>query len=293
MADDWIKIRIDLFDDPNVFIMSDILSLNVPTVVGHLVTFWGWMDKHTPDGTSLKLSDSVIDKRIGVDGFAIALRQVGWLEGKDWALDIPKFDRHNGNSAKARSLEAEAKRLRRKEKEREQAQEPPPPKDDDPPPEKPQKNVGQLSDKKPRKSPTREEKRREEKEKEIPPISPQGEVSADPPPPPDGSNPEKPKFAAKRIDLPPTVDPDNWVRWCEFRSSKRKPISEQAARQQIAMLAEHPPDAQRAIVQNSIQNDYQGLFAPKGGSHAERQSALERRSELASHYYDFDKATNF
>lgn len=93
-------------------------------------------------------------------------------------------------------------------------------------------------------------------------------------------NPEKPKFVAKRIDLPATVDRDNWVRWCEFRSSKRKPISEQAARQQIAMLAEHPPDAQQAIVQNSIQNDYQGLFAPKGGSHAGHQHADKPRSAV-------------
>lgn len=153
MAEDWIKIRVDLSDDPNVYIMSDILSIDCPTVVGHLCLFWGWMDRHTPDGNGLKLTESVIDKRVGREGFASAMRTVGWLQGEDMALEIPNFDRHNGNSAKARALESEAKRLRRQEKSNPVQQVS----------DKQKKNVGQASDKKTKKSPTREEKRREEK----------------------------------------------------------------------------------------------------------------------------------
>lgn len=91
---------------------------------------------------------------------------------------------------------------------------------------------------------------------------------------------EKPRFIAKHAELPPGVDQENWQRWCEFRSSKRKPVSEQAARQQIAMLAEYAPDAQQAMVQQSIQNDYQGLFAPKGANHAAGQSGRGPVSEI-------------
>lgn len=166
MAGDWIKIRIDLTDDPNVFIMSDILSLDCPTVVGHLVMFWSWMDRHTANGQSLRLTESVIDKRVGVPGFASALRNVGWLEGDDMSLSIPKFDRHNGGSAKARALEAEAKRLRRLEKtgagsthEVAHASTSQPPAI---PGAGPEKNVRQVSDKMRAKSRTREEKRRED-----------------------------------------------------------------------------------------------------------------------------------
>lgn len=155
MAGDWIKIRIDLSDDPNVYILSDIVSLDVPTVVGHLALFWGWMDRHTPDGKSLRLTDAVIDKRVGVEGFSSALRQVGWLSGDDMALELPNFDRHNGNSAKARALESEAKRLRRLEKSDDKPQKKATGKLED-------KSVGQPSDKKHPESPTREEKRREE-----------------------------------------------------------------------------------------------------------------------------------
>ncbi len=127
--------------------------------------------------------------------------------------------------------------------------------------------------------------------------SPGGEDSGaeDPPETPAQETPpaEKPRFVAKHAQLPPNVDQANWQRWCEFRSSKRKPVSEQAAREQIAMLAEHPPDVQRAIVQKSIANDYQGLFAPKGANNASHRSNLDRRTELASHYTDFAKATDF
>ena len=101
MAEDWIKIRTDLPDDPNVYLLSEILDLDCPTVVGHLVTFWGWMGKHTPDGKQIKLTEGVIDKRIGVVGFSSAMRKVGWLDGEDLELSLPAFDRHNGESAKA------------------------------------------------------------------------------------------------------------------------------------------------------------------------------------------------
>lgn len=158
MAGDWIKIRIDLNDDPNVYILSDALGLEVPTVVGHLVVFWGWMDRHTPDGKGLNLTENVIDKKIGVVGFAAALRSVGWLEGENMSLTIPNFERHNGMSAKARALEAEAKRLRRNEKSEKLAQSEGSKKSS-------VENVRQPSDKNIEKCPTREEKRREENNK--------------------------------------------------------------------------------------------------------------------------------
>jgi len=153
VAGDWIKIRVDLSDDPAVFMLSDILGLDCPTLVGHLVMFWSWMDRHTSDGKAIKLTQNVIDKKIGVQNFAVALRKVGWLCGEDMALELPNFERHNGDSAKARALESEAKRLRRGSKDAAT-----------PEPEKhPENAVGQVSDKTRAERPTREEKRREEK----------------------------------------------------------------------------------------------------------------------------------
>jgi hypothetical protein len=153
MAGDWIKIRVDLTDDPAVFMLSDILKLECPTLVGHLVMFWSWMNRHTSDGTAIKLTENVIDKKIGVIGFASAMRQVGWLSGHDMALELPHFERHNGDSAKARALESEAKRLRRNIKDLPQP----------PSTQKQEITVGQMSDNSHSECPTREEKRRVEK----------------------------------------------------------------------------------------------------------------------------------
>ena len=153
MAGDWIKVRVDLVDDPDVFVMSDKLSIECPTTVGHLLTFWGWLDRHTADGKMIKLTKSMIDRRVGVDGFAEALKEVGWLSGVDMAFEIPNHDRHNGSSAKARALESEAKRIRRNEKEQKKMINNVGQNNTD--------NVGQVSDKTEPKCPTREDKRRD------------------------------------------------------------------------------------------------------------------------------------
>jgi hypothetical protein len=109
----WIKVRADLTSDPKVLKMARLLSDNKWTIVGRLADVWGWVGSHTTTGTGVELDESMIDDRVGLPGFAAAMRAVGWLEGADGALVFPRWDRHNSNSAKARALEAEAKRLRR------------------------------------------------------------------------------------------------------------------------------------------------------------------------------------
>jgi hypothetical protein len=125
----WIKIRTDLHEDTAVLRLSDIMSDKCPTNTGHaadiqqtnateivglLVRFWSWVDRQTADGTGINVSRRHIDALVGKDGFAEALCSVGWLDGDEGAFRIPNFQRHNGASAKARALEAEAKQLRRK-----------------------------------------------------------------------------------------------------------------------------------------------------------------------------------
>ena len=110
----WIKIRGDIFDDPRVLTLSDICRTETEHTVGLLVRFWSWADRHTVDGTGLKISTTRIDRLVNCEGFAAALLEIGWLEGVDGDYSIPRFLRHNGESAKARALESEAKDIRRK-----------------------------------------------------------------------------------------------------------------------------------------------------------------------------------
>ena len=104
------------------------------------------------------------------------------------------------------------------------------------------------------------------------------------------AKPKPKKFDPLEV-VPEAINVDAWREWAEFRKEKRKPISKAAAPKQLKLLAKYPYDVQQDIVNSSIQNDYQGLFEPKGmanaqqnryakNSHAQR-SADDTRSLLA------------
>ncbi len=102
MAGDWIKIEHALPDKPEVSRIADILGINEDEVVGKLLRLWIWADQHTVDGHAVSVTSVTLDRRSSCPGLADAMRKVGWLEGRDAALEFPRFDRHNGQSAKKR-----------------------------------------------------------------------------------------------------------------------------------------------------------------------------------------------
>jgi hypothetical protein len=104
MAGDWIKMRTDLADDPAVIAIAAALELSEDTVVGKLHRLWSWADRHTTDGNAGSVTYMWIDRYISVTGFAEALEEVGWLLNDGATISFPNFDRHNGQSAKARAL---------------------------------------------------------------------------------------------------------------------------------------------------------------------------------------------
>jgi hypothetical protein len=106
MAGDWIKMRTDLRDDPAVIYMAAELGIDEDTVVGKLHRLWSWADKQTVDGNAFGVTETWIDRYLGVTGFALSLVNVGWLSLLEDGLEIPNFERHNGESAKRRALTA-------------------------------------------------------------------------------------------------------------------------------------------------------------------------------------------
>jgi len=88
-------------------------------------------------------------------------------------------------------------------------------------------------------------------------------------PAPAPPTPAPKRFIAADMDLPVAINSESWLRWCRFRSGKKKPISELAAEEQHKLLAAYDHATQAQIVSQSIQNDYQGLFPPKGGQHGQ------------------------
>lgn len=73
--------------------------------------------------------------------------------------------------------------------------------------------------------------------------------------------------------VPDAVNMAAWADWVAFRKEKRKPLSKRAAGMQLKFLANYPPLVQKQIIDTSIQNDYQGLFEPKGGQYGQNQLA--------------------
>lgn len=113
MAGDWIKMRTALADDPAVIAMADRLGVDEFSVVGRLHHLWSWADSQSRDGHAVGVTVRWLNRYVQCDGFAEALAHVGWLTIDDQGIKFPNFDRHNGESAKARGLAKNRKQKQR------------------------------------------------------------------------------------------------------------------------------------------------------------------------------------
>jgi hypothetical protein len=104
MAGDWIKISSNLADKPEVVRMAFLLKIDRDFVAGKLARLWSWADQHSVDGNGITVTCDFIDELVRKRGFARAMADVGWLTGEDNSLNLPNFDRHNGETAKARAV---------------------------------------------------------------------------------------------------------------------------------------------------------------------------------------------
>jgi hypothetical protein len=115
MANDWIKMRMNLADDPAVIGIAARLKLDRPSVVGRLHALWSWAGEHSTDGFLPYVTAEIVDEKAGKKGFADAMTQpgIGWLSIETGGVRFPHFDRHNGESAKKRAMDMDRKREKR------------------------------------------------------------------------------------------------------------------------------------------------------------------------------------
>ena len=129
MANDWIRVRMDIHEDPAILQIAAKLDVRAETVVGYCVRFWSWASRHMsqedrdicPAGSVAGIEMAHIEQVLNMPNFLQMLLEVGWLERNliDNLIDnltvltIPKFDRWLSESAKQRGLEAERKRAQR------------------------------------------------------------------------------------------------------------------------------------------------------------------------------------
>jgi hypothetical protein len=66
-----------------------------------------------------------------------------------------------------------------------------------------------------------------------------------------------------------------WNEWVGFRKTeKKKPVSGAAARKQFKLLLKYSEIDQQRVIDNSIMNDYQGLFDVKPTYQPPQQSGM-------------------
>ena len=114
MAGDWIKMRADLRTHPKVVRIASALKADRLRVVGGLHAVWCLFDAHSIDGLLDGYTLEALDDLIGFPGFGAGMESVGWLEVDGDSLCTPRFDEHNGQSAKRRATETQRKRDERK-----------------------------------------------------------------------------------------------------------------------------------------------------------------------------------
>ncbi len=114
MADFWIKVEKGTPDKPEVLQMASDLNIEDPdTITGKLVRVWSWFDSNSENGHAPSVTNVLLDRLTGVKGFCDSMILVGWLEKTEDGVLIPNYDRHLGQSAKKRGLDAERKRKSR------------------------------------------------------------------------------------------------------------------------------------------------------------------------------------
>jgi hypothetical protein len=111
----WIKIGTDIERKPEVIRISRAMRIETPHAVGLLVRFWSWADEQTANGRIDGLTTDDLDTALRTPGLGMALVDVGWLLADDEGLIVPHFDRHMGQSAKRRAMDASRKVALRRE----------------------------------------------------------------------------------------------------------------------------------------------------------------------------------
>jgi len=121
MAGDWIPMRKDLWDCPEVIrILSAICPQNVRNaadklrrkceVVGALFKTWSIFDTFSDDGTLVGYDAESLNELVGIENWAQNLQHVGWLVVNEDSLEMPKFTTYLSKSAKRRMKDAERKK---------------------------------------------------------------------------------------------------------------------------------------------------------------------------------------
>lgn len=241
MGRDWIKMRVNLREDPHVIGIAGAVGICEDEVVGKLLRVWGWISDNSTDGNAPGVTESWLDCNVGVTAFAQAMVDVGWLLVSDEGLTFPDFETYLSQGAKRRALTAKrAADYRQKS------------------------NAPSVTKSAPEKK--RVEKKRVSRKT---PCSPPGNV-----PLTAIDLTAIPGEVSGKLDTPKFRQA--WTLWIQHRKElgPRQALKPTQARSQLKMLAKLGPDAAIAMIEHTIEKGWVGLRAPdqKGGTDGRSQT---------------------
>lgn len=105
----WIKLEVTLPNKPVVQHVKRACQCSINEAVGLVVRVLCWADGITEDGVCEGYTPADVDETFGASGLAAGLLNAGWVtQTSDGWLAFLDWDRHNGENAKKRALNARA-----------------------------------------------------------------------------------------------------------------------------------------------------------------------------------------
>ncbi len=116
-TNEWLRIRLDIFRDPAVIRLAELMMTDRATTVGMLVHFWSWCNEQSDNG-HVNVTAEFVDSHVAhvakrpprkAKTFVNSMVFVGWLaleeiDGVE-VVAVPEFERYMSESSKKRALE--------------------------------------------------------------------------------------------------------------------------------------------------------------------------------------------
>lgn len=104
---DWLKVQKHTWRKAEIRQVARILGVSLADAFLAWFRLWSALDELSADGSIPYYTADDADSDAGLPGAGEAFAHVGWLLFDAHGCAVVHFDRHNGASAKARSLKAE------------------------------------------------------------------------------------------------------------------------------------------------------------------------------------------
>jgi len=115
MAGHWIEWEKGLVRKPEVLRIARLMGCTPQHAAACCMMVWEWAEDVTENGIIPGITAADVSFAAGVDGIAEAMITAGWLLETDDSVVLPNWERHNGEPAKRRAVDAMRKRAKRRE----------------------------------------------------------------------------------------------------------------------------------------------------------------------------------